>query len=534
MDTNRTGYADLILHNPTNSAYFWQWYSKTDLGKPGPWPFGWAPGEVKPTPFPADDLWYTPLICTNPAGRFFRAVGATNVAYVLPSWPSFATTALRPDANGDGGVDSAFYICVSNTVATDLTVYYVVGGTAVYGVDYTNQPGCLTNANGFVFGSAVIPAGWNTTRDPVDLSPIHRDNPGFGVMAVITLLPGEGYVANGSASIPIMDQFAVNPLTVVANIPAELGSVADLDYLTTSNCLVLSVGYWWGTPFNFALLATNGSTTQWSSAVNMYGEVNIATVKVTADRFTAGYTFFSWEEFGDIGWVANDGTNWDPAWSSVTVIPTLGYGDLYFDQTGLWGNELLVVAGPRENDGSGGLYRISPDCVATPILTNLPTPYLEGLLTLPDEPRYGPWAAKLLTGNETNQTIYAIDTNRQVQAWNIGITGQKFLIIPTNQTFYCQSTVPSAILKLSTNYFASHEGDILVIQCPEQYANFNFITFPAALFILRWNSGSSGFDVWPLFLSGLPDIEDQPMWTGQFGDVIERGVFAPFDMAPAQ
>jgi hypothetical protein len=157
---------------------------------------------------------------------------------------------------------------------------------------------------------------------------------------------------------------------------------------------------------------------------------------------------------------------------------------------------------------------------------------MEGLLTLPNNAIYGPWAGKLIVGNETTNTLYTIDTNGVVETWNLGtpgfgVAGQAFLVVPgTNDDFYCEDSAwwgPgdssfSYIRKLPGAFFPTNSGDIIVAQCPEENNNLQ----PQTIWLLRWNGTAFGTSC--LILSNF--TEGPLKFSPDFG-LVEKGVFAP-------
>jgi hypothetical protein len=466
----------------------------------------------------------TPVNCETGtvSGSMANVCASFPVASLPPNagTPGTGGTAIRPqNAGGSGQVDSWFCVEFDNTSSTNVTVNYAVSGTALSGTDYTAHP---------VLGSVAVPAGVSYAQ--VTLSPEYRASAGFDVVATFTLLPGDGYqlgTSDQTVSIPIMDNFSTSTTgaagSTISLVASNIIGITDIDYFPPSNCLILSMNWYYGSPYNFALLAPNGSLTQWSSVSGLQLEANIATVKSTAGGFTSGYTYFIWEEYGQIGWVSANGTTEDtgnatgPFWSSVPTAPGEGLGDLYFDQTGVWGNNLIVVE-TEEYGVSGGVYTVDSAGTAT-LIASVPTGFNEGLLTVPNNPAvYGPWAGQLITSDEMSLTIYSISTSGAVQTWNIGVTGQKFLVIPANQNLYCMDApypgyLGCYVFKVPEELFASHVGDILAFQSHDQSA----ATFPQALYIIHWNGSS--FVTYPLFFDDIPSLP---------AGIIERGAFAPY------
>jgi hypothetical protein len=411
---------------------------------------------------------------------------------------------------------------VSPPQAGDVSVRYSVTGTALYGTDYFNQPPA---------SSVVVPSGTGFAQ--VAVWPEYRSSAGFDAVAIFTLLPDAGYTVDtnhSTVSIPLMDNFASGTFKVVAK---DVPGLVDVGYSGALNALILSMNWPHGCPNNFGLLAPSGALTRFAPTLFPFdGEVNIATVKADAGGLTAGYMFFLVESRGVLGWVSPDGQETQPGsnhelfWGAVPISTVGGVGDVYCDQTGLWGNQLLAVEG---GGGPGGaayrFYSAGTDLKETARIATLPIGCNEGLLTLPNEARYGPWAAKLITSDELSQTIYSISPEGQVDPpWQIGVTGQKFLVIPSNLSgwnLYCIDAAGPGhgwVIEVPGTLFTGHEGDILAFQCPEQLG----APFQAALFIIRWNG--TNFETWPLLCGDLPIPQG---W-------LERGDFAPFDVPEAQ
>jgi hypothetical protein len=134
-------------------------------------------------------------------------------------------------------------------------------------------------------------------------------------------------------------------------------------------------------------------------------------------------------------------------------------------------------------------------------------------------------------GEPTN-ALFAIAGNGAVQPLNLGVPGmgvggQMFQIVPTSQTFYCQDTLspgPSYIRELSPAMLQGHQGDILVLQCPEETGLDWGPLCPSTVWLLHWNGTS--FDTWCLILTDITEL----LGPGQAFNFVEKGVFAPLDM----
>ena len=456
---------------------------------------------------------------TAPPQNFYRAVGSPNLVEVqAANWNvysanyQFSSTAIRPSTSGGSdGTNQGISITLYGPMPTNgLTVYYSVTGTATNGVDYAYLPGSVT----------IYPPSDSAT---VTIQPYWRATNGFDPIAILTVLPRTNYVVdpNNAVSVPIMDHFRTNPVPVVVS---NVNQIVCVDYHAPSNSLLLSVNYSSGYPTNFGLLTSNATFAYWSGVSDVGNEVNMATVKATTSGFFAGETFFTAAASGIVGWVKADGSLFNDSWLVLTNQADSGNSDVYVDRTGNFGNNLLVERN-RANESLGDIFVVDAATNAT-LLATLPSQYLEGMLTLPNSTNYGPFAGMLLAGEELTNTLFTVTPAGAVQTWNIGVpglgvTGQTLLIIPTNQTFYCQDTFSpgpnSYVRELSADFLRPHVGDILVLMCSEESTALN----PQAIWILHWNGAS--FDAWCLLFTDIDDLGFQPSFY-----YVERGAFAPF------
>jgi len=409
----------------------------------------------------------------------------------------------------NAGQTGALDIWVQPPIAGTLRIFYSIGGSAQNGVDYTN-----------ISNSVLVPGG--VGRVQAFIEPYSDNEFELDESVTLTLVGTNRYVVDPdspSATLWIKD-CTTNLSTVVAtNVPSPVG----IDYQPTSRCLLLSVNYdGGGEPRNFALLDTNHNLTYWSGlhGVAAGKEVKIATVKSTANGFTNGDLYFDNGSSGGVGWVSANGTVTEINWggnSALTNEPDLLGGSLYVDQTGIWNNDLLAVTGDEAplNEGTRGVWRIHSRTNATQ-LVRIDSRHLEGILTVPEETRYGPWAGKLLTGDEFLHVIYAVDTNGVITPYYLGIDPDTLLLIPEDEDLYCVDfrSAHSLVLKLDRRILADHIGDILVVQAGEEPSP----TPGPVIFIIRWTEG--GFRTWSIPLN---DHFPAP-------DFFEKAAFAPLSL----
>ena len=112
------------------------------------------------------------------------------------------------------GSGSGWYHFTRDGAATnDLTIYYLVGGTATNGVDYAALPGTVT-----------IPAGTNDVLLP--LTAINNDAPVGMKTAVLTLASNATYVVGSSsnATVNIVDDYSTTVIVNASGSPAWAGA----------------------------------------------------------------------------------------------------------------------------------------------------------------------------------------------------------------------------------------------------------------------------------------------------------------------
>ncbi len=400
----------------------------------------------------------------------------------------------------------------------NLTVNYQVGGSATPSEDYTAFNGAVT-----------IRDGESSTN--IFVTPLADSRIEFEESVIVTLTGNADYGAGSpsSATVLISDYFRTNIFTVVTNLPLAGG----IDYHPPTQSLIVASPTYSdntnsGSPIKkfdtnvFVRIDANGATTSWANATNILPilddcndcneEMKLATVKANGGGFTNGEMFFGTVHYGIIGRMSADGSTYTNNW---VTLPDQGFvGGLYVDQTGLFGSNLIAAA--EDFGADGGIWSIDSSGNVTNIASDPDMYLLEGVVTLPnDTQKWGPWAGKIITGNEINGLIFSVDTNGTVAKFELGIAVEDFDIIRTNQDLYC-TTDSTPILKLSRALLTNYVGDLLITQAGEKDS---FSPFNPKLFIVHWDSTNSIFVTRSI--------------SGPGGTVFEHVTFAPIDI-PSQ
>ena len=153
---------------------------------------------------------------------------------------------------------------------------------------------------------------------------------------------------------------SVNVVQISGEVPYSIG----VDYYARSNCVIASVNEnQEGEPFNFELISSNGTASQFSSLSNQQNEVYLSAARNSLGGFKDGEMFSGNGANGQIMRIEPDGTaigtnEWsvvDLQGDSITnyngwvvlpnftlsngtsISPGLLRGGLWVDRTGIWG-----------------------------------------------------------------------------------------------------------------------------------------------------------------------------------------------------
>ncbi len=253
------------------------------------------------------------------------------------------------------------------------------------------------------------------------------------------------------------------PIDLIPIATAFTNPIA-IEYSQLNGSLLVSDNYANGSPHNFDLIEPDGSHLQFSNASGYTDEVEIAAVQPgNTGGFTVGELFAGDGQPGQIVKISSDGSSVTDPWVTLPGETGLLRGALYVDQTGLFGDDLIV------STTVGDVWKVDSQGNATELASGLGSgvnPYFEGVITVPNDPQtYGPLAGMIVTSDENNGNLYTISPSGTVHVDPLGIsTLEDVTLIPTDGNFFGVDYANNKILGASAADFASYAGQILLTQ----------------------------------------------------------------------
>ncbi len=373
-----------------------------------------------------------------------------------------------------------------------MTVNYVIGGTASNGVDYELLSGKVSFVNG-------------ARSTNIFVNTIERDLIEPDLTVTLTIITnGNAYDIDAAAS---NDTVTIDTSVDVLDVAINLNGPVGIDYYAPSNSLIVSESG----DGNFDIIFTNiaivdGQTvtnvvvTNWSGITELPDEVYLVAPRIPAGSLTNAAGFTNGDLFfgsgTGIGWLSAGGTrsnlNWCILTNSVVTNALPLRGGICLDQTGTFSNQLIAVTSPGSPTGDlKGVWRIDANAHPT-FITNISAAHLEGVVALTnDAEKWGPWAGKIITGDEAAAKIYTIAFNGSITTNSTsnliagGIAPESFNVVPTNCSLYISDVDNNEVVEIQEAYFRNNVGDLLISEAGEDSA--------PGIFIIHWDSGTSNF-----------------------------------------
>jgi uncharacterized repeat protein (TIGR01451 family) len=326
---------------------------------------------------------------------------------------------------------------------------------------------------------------------------------------------------------------AAEPLLNFAPFATAFNSPIGIDFFEpvfSFGQLVVSVNYPSGLPNNVDLIDSAGVHTPLSTIAGLGNEVKIATVRngPCTGGFPVGSAFIGNGTPGQIAKINPDGSFVNP-WAILPRETSMIRGSLYQDRACAFGGDLIVVTGNEQTDDNpfvGNVWRVN--AAGTPTLVATLNKHLEGVITLPDDPKYGPLAGRIVAGDEDRVVSGPNQQNGAFgKVFGISPTGNiitvgaaepayaAYLNFPTSTPIHpedldlvtrARTGIPNdgdlfavdfhngqpglgQILRASSVDFADHCGEILITQ---EFPNGDV---PSGFSLMTWNPNTLTFDV---------------------------------------
>jgi|GEM_PF-6660409 len=310
---------------------------------------------------------------------------------------------------------------------------------------------------------------------------------------------------------------AVAPITLstlAASSGGNLDNLIGIDYQENSDSVIVSVHSTTGVPNNFVKVTRAGVVTQFSTASGFPEEVyfaiapsqNCSGIGLSLGGFNVGDVFagsgFGTGAGSTIARISADGNTVQNPFATLPGETGLLWGGLYFDRTGNFGGDLLVVT------TTGGVYRVkSTGGTATLVARDALNRAFEHIVVLPNDSRFGPLAGKILIGGtdigipasgKTNVfTVDPIDGMHPAGTFTAfpvpAITEPEgFRIVPANGDFFGtdfggSASGPFKVVTAPSSGFSGIVGDLIIAS----EGDINPNTKTSHLYDVVWDPGTN-------------------------------------------
>jgi hypothetical protein len=317
----------------------------------------------------------------------------------------------------------------------------------------------------------------------------------FRRVALIVAIVGMVLMSSARSATP-----AAASGVVLSPVGIPFTNPISVDYHAPTNKIILSANYPTGEPHNFDLVAADGTFSQFSTAHGQTDEVYVAAPRTTANGFLAGQLYTGNGTPGDIVRISPDGSVVTDPWVTLPSEGGLLRGGLHIDDTGVWGGDLIV------GTTTGDVWRVTAAGVST-FVGSVPNAgegvTIEGITTIPNNPKYGPWAGKILAGSD-GPLLYTFTPSGFDQSWDLGFSSTENLnVIPANEDFYGVDFADGQLVRAGAGQWTGMVGDIAL--------------------------GEENGNLWDVRWDGSSFVNTLLAQIGQF----EGATFAPVSLPPA-
>lgn len=288
----------------------------------------------------------------------------------------------------------------------------------------------------------------------------------------VAILSTSVFAGFGLSAPPVFASL-ITPTDISTNFNNPIG----VDYYQPTNEMLLSANYSSGFPFNFNLVHSDGSHTQFSSVSGLTNEVYLSAVRSSActGGFTVGDVFVGTGQGGQIGKITNGGATFVANWVQLPGESGLLRGGLFQDRNCAFGGDLIVTT------TSENVWRVTSAGVPTRIATGVGDT-LEGPTTIPNDPRYGPWAGTVVVASEGCGCVESVNAAGRVTHWPGYSSAEAVHVVPSGQNFFGVNFQAGKLVGIKASDLVPFVGDVFVAT-----------ESPGRLIDVRWNPVTQAF-----------------------------------------
>jgi hypothetical protein len=294
---------------------------------------------------------------------------------------------------------------------------------------------------------------------PVSTRPRPRGVLRGGATAAVGWLLGAAALTAAAAVLHQVQPVAGATTITLEPLATDFNTPIDVEYHEPTNRILLSVNYPNGTPYNFDLVASDGTHAQFSSVKGLTNEVYIASMRRSHCQagFTVGQSFVGTGTPGVIARISPDGSRIDNPWVRLPGETGLLRGGVAQDRACVLGGDLIVTT------TTGDVWRVSSAGVPRQVAAHIGAPGdFEGPTTVPNDPRYGPWAGTVLLTNEGDKCVYSVTAAGKATCTHLGFDAESVRIVPPAENYYAVDFADHAVVTAPASELAGMVGDLLV------------------------------------------------------------------------
>ncbi|HEY5039730.1 MAG TPA: hypothetical protein VIJ93_11710, partial [bacterium] len=252
---------------------------------------------------------------------------------------------------------------------------------------------------------------------------------------------------------------AVQPITLI-DFHTSVPGLQNINYFPPLNLLIATCFLPSGQ--NLAVVSPGGGYQPFSALSGFNDETFVATAREYCGGFSLGgfptgtvFVVTSGSFNRTLFRISPDGTQVQNTPFTLPLGDTFIDGGLSFDQTGLFGGDLIATT------EQGRVYRINSAGNAT-LVAQMGSGTLDSSVVVPNNlARYGPWAGKILALSEDGSGLWSTDAAGNVQSYPFG-GQQSVLLVPPGENFYMPTFGTQHVWGAPASQFAPMVGDIIL------------------------------------------------------------------------